>query len=438
MANNNLSLLGSLNRVEVPIIKVQIGEYQFGVYSRVDKEGKVITSSNGAQIQYPNYIQSLNVKKINGRVNQYTLNLSYPITENDDPNFFDKVFSSVSRTRKIIFSYGDASVPNYIYRNEEAIITKVTQKMNVGTAVISYTVNAVSSAQLAQIGSFSFKARDNVKPSTVIKELLFNEYYGLLDIFTGMRDKNLIETNNLIPTDDKEVHLDFMTNVSALDYLSYLVDCMKPYSATTNSNQQGSVYVLTIIDHTTEDYSVNLNNTKNNYVFNGPFFKIIRNDRFSDASNVYSIDIGFPSQNIVTSFEIDNNEAYSLMYDYQNRVNSSEYVQRLDDNGNYEKIYAPVVSSKNDHYLTREVDKTWWTKMTQYPIKATITIKGLLRPAILMSYVRLNVYYWGKKHSSSGLYVITSQNDEVGMSGYRTTLTLTRVGGDDFKNTVFQ
>ena len=257
MANNNLSLLGSLNRVEVPIIKVQIGEYQFGVYSRVDKEGKVTTSSNGAQIQYPNYIQSLNVKKINGRVNQYTLNLSYPITENDDPNFFDKVFSSVSRTRKIIFSYGDASVPNYIYRNEEAIITKVTQKMNVGTAVISYVVNAVSSAQLAQIGSFSFKARDNVKPSTVIKELLFNEYYGLLDIFTGMRDKNLIETNNLIPTDDKEVHLDFMTNVSALDYLSYLVDCMKPYSATTNSNQQGSVYVLTIIDHTTEDYSVN-------------------------------------------------------------------------------------------------------------------------------------------------------------------------------------
>ena len=68
--------------------------------------------------------------------------------------------------------------------------------------------------------------------------------------------------------------------------------------------------------------------------------------------------------------------------------------------------------------------------MTEYPIKVTITLKGLLRPAILMSYVRLNVYYWGKKHISSGLYVITSQSDSISESGYRTTLTMTRVGKD--------
>lgn len=70
--------------------------------------------------------------------------------------------------------------------------------------------------------------------------------------------------------------------------------------------------------------------------------------------------------------------------------------------------------------------------MTEYPIKLTITLKGLLRPAILMSYVRLNVYFWGKKYAAgSGLFIITAQHDQISEAGYRTTLSMTRVGKDD-------
>lgn len=39
--------------------------------------------------------------------------------------------------------------------------------------------------------------------------------------------------------------------------------------------------------------------------------------------------------------------------------------------------------------------KSWWTQVTQFPIQATLVIKGLLRPAILMTYVRLNVVFYG-------------------------------------------
>ena len=144
------SLLSSGARVQVPWIKVTIGNYTFGVYSRVGVEKKNDNDfyQSTYHVQYPNFVQSLDITKINGQVNQYTLALSYPVTQTDDPNFFEKVFSSVSKTRKIVFSYGDMSMPTYIYREEEAIITKIQTQFDLRSGVINYTVNAVSSAAL--------------------------------------------------------------------------------------------------------------------------------------------------------------------------------------------------------------------------------------------------------------------------------------------------
>lgn len=69
--------------VQVPIIQVKIGDYTFGVPEKDIKSGYQ---------RFPNYIKSLEVTKVNGKVNMYVLNLTYPITEADDPNYFEKVF----------------------------------------------------------------------------------------------------------------------------------------------------------------------------------------------------------------------------------------------------------------------------------------------------------------------------------------------------------
>ncbi len=81
--------------------------------------------------------------------------------------------------------------------------------------------------------------------------------------------------------------------------------------------------------------------------------------------------------------------------------------------------------------MTTDEDKTWWSNVTQYPISAQITIKGLLRPATLMDYVRLNVIYFGQKHIASGLYIVTKQIDTISETGYRTQLFLTKIAGDN-------
>lgn len=108
----------------------------------------------------------------------------------------------------------------------------------------------------------------------------------------------------------------------------------------------------------------------------------------------------------------------------------SDYVYRIGDDGNVAEIFSPTLTNSKTQLRTTEVEKTWWTDMTQYPIKATLVIRGLLRAVMLMSYIRVNVYYYGRKHISSGVYVVTKQEDNVSTNGYFTTLSLLRVKGD--------
>lgn len=420
------SLLSSSARVQVPWIKVTIGKYTFGVYTRSKSAIKDDNDfySTTYNVQYPNYIQSLDITKVNGQINQYSLSITYPVTQVDDPNFFEKVFSSVSKTRKIVFSYGDMSMPTYIYREEEAIITKVKTQFDLQGDTIKYNVEAVSSAALNAGGSWTFQG-GKVKPSEEIKRIFNTAKYGLQNLFTGMNKSNL---SALIDGSDKTVYVEAKRSISALDYITYLVSCMIPDSWTIGQNASTDIYVLTMHDDTTfdEDY-------RDSTVESGAYFKVERVSYKTNRSDAFQVDIGFGNTGtIVTQFSITDDENYSLLYDYSSDLETSQYVKRLDNNGNWEDVWAPTISSKNNDFVTKPSDITWWTQVTKYPIKASITVQGLLRPAILMSYIRLNVIFpGGRKHISSGLYLVTSQKDSINSSGYRTTMQLVKISGDD-------
>ena len=428
--NNDKNLIGSFNRIEIPYIKVTFGNldsgYTFGVYQK-EESGKDASGLfyKEAKITYPNYIKELNITKINGQVNEYTLSLAYPIRPGDDPNFFEKIFSSVSKSRKIYFSYGDMNKPTYIYNTEEAIITDVKTSFDLKGAVIRYTVSAVSSATLGFSGSYSFPG-GFYKPSDLIKKYLRTNAYGLQEIFYGMSDPQTVEYLGLIPGDDKAVTIEAKTNISIIDYIKYLVSCMIPAGSPLNSNKQLTFYVLTIHDEVTGETSIN----SKTETLSGPYFKIVPVSKLSEHSDAYELTIGYPSANLITSFNIDNNENYSIYYDWQTKLNSVDYIKRLNDEGGWDYEYAPNISSRNENYKTRVSDAVWWTKITEYPISGSITVKGLLRPAILMQYVHINVIFHGRKHISSGTYIITAQRDSINSSGYRTTLSITRVKGE--------
>ena len=165
----------------------------------------------------------------------------------------------------------------------------------------------------------------------------------------------------------------------------------------------------------------------------GAYFQIIETNSNLKNEDAYVLDIGYPGDNLVIDFRVEDDETYAIYYDFQQQLAQEEdvYVERLNNRGEIEEVYAPTISSGNIHFTTKENDKSWWTAVTSYPIKCSVTLKGLLKPALLMSYVRLNVLFFGKKHISSGLYIVTKQQDTIGTSGFKTTLGLLRVSGDD-------
>lgn len=417
----NRSLLSSQARIQVPWVKVTIGSYTFGVFDEKTKEwGKdQFDFYQPFSVQYPQYIKTLEVTKINGQVNKYALSIDYPITQHDDPNFFEKVFSSVSRTRKIIFTYGDAETPAYVYKNEEAIITKVTQTFKLQSSAISYRVEAVSSAALQADGSITILSTGKkVKPSDEIKKL-FRTNDSLKNTFTGMSVNDL---ESFIAGDDMPVEIESKRNISAIDYINYLAGCMIPEGSTSGLSKE--IYIMTIYD----DSITNANKALSK---KGPYFEIKKVSTVMDRDDAYEIDIGINTSTIVRDFQIENNENFSLYYEYQEKAHPETYVRRIDGDGLWEEKYAPASMLREGTFDIKAQDQVWWTKATQFPINATIQIQGLLRPATLMQYVRLNVIFpGGQKHLSSGLYIVTRQIDNIGPNGYATNLSLTRIKGD--------
>ena len=132
-------LLSTTSRVETPFIIVTIAGYTFGRYNKTTAN---VVDENGFTRRivetFPNVVNTLEVEKVNGTVNTYTIGLVYAIKAGDDPNKIDKILSSASNNRTLKISYGDYSSPHFIYKEEEAIITKLTSNVDFANSKIIY------------------------------------------------------------------------------------------------------------------------------------------------------------------------------------------------------------------------------------------------------------------------------------------------------------
>lgn len=402
--------------VESPFIIVEIAGIEFGSFTAKGSSAYGILSN----AIYPNFMKSMTIKKINGTVNTYTINFSYQVRFGDDPNLLDKIFSAATKDRKIILKYGDWNAPEYIYKEEKCIITSIASNLNMNNACIDYTLNCTSDAIGLASTPFNFPSRES-KPSDVLMELISSNKYGIKQVFTGMRDKSMILTNNLIASNDKKVKLLAQVGVTPLAYMNYLVDSMINCADNNSNGINNSKYYLSIHD----DYTNNLG---------GTYFKVTevnKNMKSLNSLDTFEIDVNYPGDNFVTQFSLNNDQSWAILYDYNQSIKQEEYSYSINDEGLIETKYTPSLMKSASGGLSAAKSE-WWTKMTQFPVKATLTIKGLTRPSILMTYVKVNVLFnGGIKHISSGLYIITSQTDIIDGSGYKTTLELLRVGGDE-------
>lgn len=348
-----MSVVSVPSIVEAPYIIAKIGGVEIGKFGKNE---------------FPNYMNSINISKINGTLNTYTLNLSHQVQAGEDPNYLDKIFSSVASDRIIYLSYGDYSEPSTIFSEEKCIITGVSSQVDVASARINYTVKCISDAISLTNKSYSFGST-TAKGSDVLKDLLFNPSYGLQKVFTGMVNKNEVLSRNDIVSDDKVVKIPAAKNVTLISYMNTVAQVMEPIIPGP------AKYILSFQDNVEK--------------FGGTIFKVA--NTVSSPINSYTIDVGYPGDNMVMDFRLNNEMDWAMFY---------------------------------------ESGSAWWRKMTEFPISGTLTIKGLVKPVMLVSKIKLNVYFYGKKHITSGEYIVTAQNDTLDGNGYRTSLNLLRVGGD--------
>lgn len=387
------------NTVEAPFVELVISGYKIGSYK-------------GNLDKYPNYISKLDVTKQNGVINQYRIQLIHQVRPGDDSNLLDELLSHVNYD-KIEIKYGDLNSGQY-FQDTKAIITNVYMNRNYTNMNISYTIEATSEGSLLKTLISSFPARVD-KPSNVLRDLLYsNDKISnlLLDAFPGMRNRTFVDSNNLIPSNDSVVNLMAQYNVNVIDYINYLVGCMSN-NLSKNNIIRNSTYYITY-------------NDADSFNRNGAYIKINEVtagvDPFSVTDKVYEITVGY-NDNIVYNFNIDSTQSWELLYN--NATKTDEYFYTITNNGDINKYYSPSVASSTN--FMNELNKNWWTQMIKFPLTGSITIKGLLKPIMLMDYIKINVVFYGEKHITSGIYAITGQQDFLSGSGFKTTLSLVRV-----------
>ena len=365
--------------------------------------GTIIGGYGNTGDRYPNYITSMQVTKVNGRINTYSITLKYQIRPGEDPNFIDKLLGKTGYTNPLQIRYGDSNSPGMMFKEESAVITDVQSNDDVSSSSISYTISAISSITSADKSYYVFGEKHG-KPSTIINDLLYNSGQvsaQLLTAFPAMANRSFVTSNNLIPNTDKEVTVGGMVDVSPLTYLGHVVSCMK------NVTDAPSSYFLTY------------NDSANGAYFNVSEISVMNNEA------VYEIDVGYPGDNFVTDFQLCDNIYWPLVYDYNGAIPKWEY--DVDTHGNVIKNKTNSLFTNNKFMATSLISQNWWQKATEFPISAKVTLKGLTVPVMLMTYIRVNTLFFGEKDIASGLYVVTDQTDSISGSGYTTTLTLLRV-----------
>ena len=381
--------------IETPYVSATFGGKTFGVKNTINP----VTMTRDID-----YITDLTViKQASGSVNQYNLNLAFVIKPGDDPNKIDKIISS-DPTRNISVSYGDLSQPAFSYISEKGIITNIKPIIDVANSKLTYNITATSSAALNYSIKRSYKAVYR-KPSDEIFDLLYlSTDNGLLQLFPGMAKRSKVEANGWIARTDKAVQINSQQNVSPIERLKYLVSQMQ-------SNSK-SFYGLVFHD---------IDNLED-----GLWFEVI-DSSLRPAKYSLDIDIGYPGNIKVFDFQVNNDTSFALLTKYSASVDKDNIIN-INEDGSFLKSSDPSYVIRNGQ--PNEVLKSWWKNMTSFPVNATLRIRGLITPAVLAETIKINVLFFGRKYNYSGDYMVTGQTDSISMSGYRTTLNLTRVGGE--------
>lgn len=392
MNNNVLRPISQAHKIQVPFVSAEFGGAEFGLMTRKKNPITGVINSD--------FITSLTVQKYgSGAVNQYDLQMVYVITPECDPNYVDMIISRAS-DREIYFTYGDLSEPKYSYKKEKGIITGIVPNIDYKKNTITYNIKATSSTNLNYALKKNFEAT-TMKPSLKILEVLYNSGNGIIDLLSGMANRDEVLANGWIPQNDQVVRISEKKNIAPLDYILYLVSLMK--------GTGGEYYFLKVFD------SIDSQKV--------PHFEIV-STKSKERGKRLSITVGYPGSIPVYDLKVNQSSSTALLVDYKDKIEPGLH-QDYGFRGDLitQNYYSSEVVDGNPSQNM----KNWWEKMLSFPISANLTTDGLYLPAEIVQSINLDMYFFGKRYNHSGEFLIMDQTDQINMSGYRTSLGLLRI-----------
>ena len=400
--NREVNSIFNMSRylVEAPFIEIEIGGMKIGSYQ-------------GTLDKYPNYVEGISILKTNGTINQYSIRLVHQIRVGDDPNLLDKLFAK-NQFNKITIRYGDTD-SGQMFNDINAIITDVKMQRNYASSKITYSVEATSAGSFITAHVMNFPAVTD-KPSNVIRRMLFSSPLSeeFKKAFPGMSSRTIVDSKGYIPSNDKVLHLQAKSNTDPITYLNYLVSCMSNVNERDNKVLRNSSYFIFYKDDQKGGARFEIK-------------EIYKTAASNSYNSIYEVTVGYPDENNIFSFTVTHDNAWSIMYDKNIKASAAqEYIYTIESNGDVSRYYSPSLNSASRQLGERE--KNWWSFMVGFPVSANLTVRGLLRPAFLTNYIKINVVFYGQKHISSGLYAITEQRDTLDGNGFRTSFSLIRIG----------
>ena len=111
----------------------------------------------------------------------------------------------------------------------------------------------------------------------------------------------MIDTEHLIASDDKEIHLEAKQNMSVFDYINYLVSCMECIT------DPKAIYLFNVFD------------TQAPPMY-GTYFtvsKVSQSTVRQHGERAFEVDVGYPTSTFVTGFRLNQNEQWTILYNYQ-------------------------------------------------------------------------------------------------------------------------
>ena len=96
--------------------------------------------------------------------------------------------------------------PSFIYKNESALITKVTTNIDFNSSSVTYQISCTSNSVTIKSNKFNFVQRTE-KVSNLIRSMLSTDKYKFNTAFPGMKKALALSKEQLIPSDDQEVFI---------------------------------------------------------------------------------------------------------------------------------------------------------------------------------------------------------------------------------------